>query len=228
MLPRTETGTEQGDGVSESIDDREQSSPPEADVDPAPSSHDPGSPDSPDGDEPFAGLTTAELIVLVYDELRALARSRQKSDRIAAEMNPSSLLHRTYVRLAGRSDARWYSRAHFVTAAAEAMRRVCIDEARRIQTRKRGGDRMRVPLSDVMDRNHAGLISERIGMLELNEAIDRLARHNSRAAEIVKMRFFTGMTIQQVAAVLGTDTRTIDRDWMAARAWLFAELSDES
>ena len=183
-----------------------------------------GTTSPPNDDDALEGLSTAALTDLLYRELRLLARSRQRGDRIAAQMDPTSLVHRAYERLATAADGTWRSREHFVAAAAEAMRRVCIDEARAQGTLKRGGDRVRVPLSAVFRTAHAGLIGEDVDLLELSDALERLVAADGRAANIVKMRFFAGLTIENVAVLLGVDSRTVDRDWLAARAWLFADL----
>lgn len=178
-----------------------------------------------DSVDPFVGLTTVELADLIYEVLRGIAGARQRRDRVAAGMNPTSLIHRAYLRLVQKPGETWNSRAHFVGAAAEAMRRVCIDEARAQAALKRGGDRCRVPLSDVLERSHAATISESMDLLSLSEALDRMAQVSARAAEIVKMRFFAGLTVDEVATLLNLSSRTVLREWEFARAWLFAELN---
>jgi RNA polymerase sigma factor (TIGR02999 family) len=162
-------------------------------------------------------LDSGQLLPLVYDELRKLAAARLKQERPGQTLQATALVHEVYLRLLGPEEdgRRWASRAQFFAAAAEAMRRILVEEARRKQSLKRGGD---------LDRH--GLDGAQIAapvdidVLELNEALDRLAERDREAAELVKLRFFAGMTMQEAARALELSERTAERMWAYARSFL--------
>jgi RNA polymerase sigma factor (TIGR02999 family) len=166
----------------------------------------------------------AELLPLVYDELRKLAAVRMAEEKPGQTLQATALVHEAYVRLVGPADApKWNGRGHFFAAAAEAMRRILIDHARRHATAKRGGGRKRVPLADghqVAD-SHEDLIA-------LDDALTRLAAEDPRKAELVKMRFFAGLTMSESAAALDISLATAERWWLYARTWLYAALGEEN
>jgi RNA polymerase sigma factor (TIGR02999 family) len=165
----------------------------------------------------------AQLLPLVYDELRQLAAARMASERPGQTLDATALVHEAYVRLVasrGREPPQFANRAHFFAAAAEAMRRILVDRARQRNALKRGGDRRRLRL----DQLHLEAERTPAEFLALHEALDRLAARDPRKAELVKLRFFAGLTNEQAAAVLGISTSTADNDWAYARAWLRVEL----
>ncbi len=161
-----------------------------------------------------------ELLRLVYDELRRMARQKMAHEPPGHTLQPTALVHEAYLRLVGDQDVRWEGRSHFFGAAAEAMRRILIDRARRYAAARHGGGRQRVPL-EAADRAAAG---ESVDLLALDDALGRLQEHDQRMAEVVKLRFFAGLTIEETAAALDVTSRTVNRDWIAARAWLHHEL----
>lgn len=162
-----------------------------------------------------------ELLPLVYGELRRLAAARMASERPDHTLSATALVHEAYVRLVDvQQPQNWDSRGHFFSAAAEAMRRILIEQARRKAGPTAGGDRQRVDLNefDLID------LSEPVDLLALNEAFERLAAQDVRSAEVVKLRFFAGLTNEQAAAVLGISLSTVKADWTFAKSWLRAEL----
>ncbi|OHB77838.1 MAG: RNA polymerase subunit sigma [Planctomycetes bacterium RBG_16_55_9] len=164
-----------------------------------------------------------ELLPLVYEELRRLAAQKMSQEAPGQTLQATALVHEAYIRLIGSdSDIRsWSSRAHFFAAAAEAMRRILIDNARRKQCLKHGPDRRRVDLNDV----DVAVESPSIDLIALDEALAKLAEEDPAAADLVKMRFFAGLALDQVAAVLGVSRRTADRNWAYARAWLYQQIT---
>jgi RNA polymerase sigma factor (TIGR02999 family) len=170
---------------------------------------------------PDGGQTSEQLFPLVYDELRRLAAQRLAWERPGQTLQPTALVHEAYLRLtADAAPPRWDSPGHFFAAAAEAMRRILVESARRRQSLKRGGRLTRQDLSDT--RAAASETPEDV--LALDEAITKLEAAEPRVAEVVKLRFFAGLTLKQAAGVLGVSPRTADIDWAYARAWLRAEL----
>jgi RNA polymerase sigma factor (TIGR02999 family) len=161
----------------------------------------------------------ADLLPLVYDELRKLAADRMASERPGHTLDATALVHEAYLRLIG--DQHFGGRGHFFAAAAEAMRRVLVNHARDRNRLKRGGVRNRVDL----DRLTGPAAASDDDLIELDEALDRLANDFSVAAELVKMRFFAGMTLGEAADALSIPRRTADRLWAFARAWLAEALS---
>jgi RNA polymerase sigma factor (TIGR02999 family) len=166
----------------------------------------------------------AELLPLVYDELRKLAAVRMAAEVPGHTLQPTALVHDAYLRLVGReNDDRWDNRGHFFAAAAEAMRRILVETARRKHGPEHGGDFLRHDLDP--DQVASPEASGRL--VALDEALDRLAGVEPRAAEVVKLRYFAGLTIPEAAAALGISPRTADNDWAYARAWLVTALRDE-
>jgi RNA polymerase sigma factor (TIGR02999 family) len=156
----------------------------------------------------------ADLLPLVYDELRQLAAARMAAERPGHTLDATALVHEAYLRLIG--DQHFDGKAHFFAAAAEAMRRVLVNHARDRARLKRGGRRSRVDLDEITTPAAAG--DEEL--LELDDALERLAKEFPMAAELVKLRFFAGMTLGDAANALGLPRRTADRHWAFARAWL--------
>ncbi len=161
------------------------------------------------------------LLPLVYDELRKLAAVRMAQEAPGRTLQATALVHEAYVRLVEADPERhWDSRGHFFAAAAEAMRRILVDSARRRLSLKHGGDRAREPLdeSQIVAPEAPG------DLLALDEVLSRLAVKDPRSAELVKLRYFAGLTMREAAAALGVSSRTADDIWAYARAWLYREL----
>jgi RNA polymerase sigma factor (TIGR02999 family) len=167
----------------------------------------------------------AQLLPLVYDELRRLASQWLAQEAPGQTLQPTALVHEAYVRLTGTSspETGWDSRRHFFAAAAEAMRRILVENARRKKRLKHGGDRRRVSLEVAESMVQAP--SE--DLLALDEALTRLTAHDPIKAEVVKLRFFAGLTMPEVAQSLDLSLTTAERYWTYARTWLYAELADE-
>ncbi|HEY2157421.1 MAG TPA: sigma-70 family RNA polymerase sigma factor [Isosphaeraceae bacterium] len=169
------------------------------------------------GDPAAAG----ELLPLVYDELRRLAARKLAAEPAGQTLQATALVHEAYLRLVGGSAANgWDGRGHFFAAAAEAMRRILVNRARDKRRLKRGGGRERVELEEVAIANEGG----KLDILALDEAVDALAREEPACAELVKLRFFCGLTQEESAQALGVTRRTADRYWAFARAWLLHAL----
>jgi RNA polymerase sigma factor (TIGR02999 family) len=165
---------------------------------------------------------TEQLLPLVYDELRKLAAARLAQEPSGKTLQPTALVHEAFLRLVDvEAQPQWESRGHFFAAAAEAMRRILVEGARRKKRQKRGGNRRR----EVLDEQALAAPAEDDRLLELDAALEKLQGAHSRPAELVKLRYFAGLTIEQAAETLGISTATADRDWAYARAWLFRELS---
>jgi RNA polymerase sigma factor (TIGR02999 family) len=157
------------------------------------------------------------LLPLVYDELRALAAQKLAREKAGQTLQATALVHEAYMRLVGAHDPGWNGRGHFLAAAAEAMRRILINRARdRARLKRGGGDRCRVDLEILCDPFEA----PDEDLLDLNGALDRLGAAYPRPAELVKLRFFAGLSLKDAVAALGISVRTADREWMFARAWL--------
>jgi RNA polymerase sigma factor (TIGR02999 family) len=162
-----------------------------------------------------------ELLPLVYGELRKLAASRMAHEAPNQTLQPTALVHEAWLRLVGNTEPKFENRAHFFAAAAEAMRRILIERARRKKAARHGGDQQRVDLEDV-EVAAPGNDDE---LLAVNEALDKLAAIRVVQAEVVKLRYFVGMTNDEAAEVLGISARTADNYWAHARAWLFREIN---
>jgi RNA polymerase sigma factor (TIGR02999 family) len=163
-----------------------------------------------------------QLLPLVYDELRRLAGQKLANEKPGQTLQATALVHEAYVRLVGEGDARrWDSRGHFFAAAAEAMRRILVDNARRKQRLKRGGDRQRLELAQI--EGSLSLPGEEL--LALDEALEQLGAEDGPKAELVKLRYFAGMSLEDAAACLNISRATASRHWAYARAWLFDRLA---
>jgi len=168
-----------------------------------------------------------QLLPLVYDELRKLAAQRLASEKRGQTLQATALVHEAYLRLVQSGDAsapraqRWDTRCHFFAAAAEAMRRILIEKARRKRRLKRGGQLKRIDLEHV----ELTLDGPSDDLIALDEALAKLALEHPEKAELVKLRYFAGLTVNEAAKLLGISTSTADRHWTYARAWLFRELT---
>jgi RNA polymerase sigma factor (TIGR02999 family) len=163
-----------------------------------------------------------QLLPLVYEELRRLAALKLAQEAPGQTLQPTDLVHEAYLRLVGvEAEQRWNSRGHFFAAAAEAMRRILVENARRKRTLKRGGGLAREYLEE------ASLAAPETDedVLAVDEALDKLAARDPAKAELVKLRYFGGLTVAQAAATLGISTTTADRYWAYARAWLYREIT---
>lgn len=166
------------------------------------------------------GAAASELLPLVYDRLRAIARERMRQENVGHTLQATALVHEAYLRLVGDEAMSWSSRAGFYCAAAQAMRRILIDHARRRGRVKRGGGLNRQPL-DAID---LAITDDADDVLALDAALNRLAERDARAARIVELRFYAGLSVEETAAALELSDRTVKREWSFARAWLFKEL----
>lgn len=165
-----------------------------------------------------------ELLKCVYENLRAIAASRMAGERPGHTLQATALVNEAYMRLVGDGQVAWRDRGHFYAAAAEAMRRILVDHARRRGAEKRGGERQRLPLS-VCD---LATMDDPRQILALDRALMRLQESDAAAAEVVRLRFFAGLTVEQTAAATGVSERSVKREWTYARAKLFRLLEEES
>jgi RNA polymerase sigma factor (TIGR02999 family) len=161
-----------------------------------------------------------QLFPLIYDALRELAAAKLAQEAPGQTLQPTALVHEAYLRLVESTAQRWNSRGHFFAAAAEAMRRILVEQARRKRSLKHGGAQERQPLDE------ASVMAPEVGkdLVALDEALGQLAAQNAQAAELVKLRFFAGLTSTEAAAVLGVAVRTAGRLWTYARVFLLTEL----
>ena len=164
-----------------------------------------------------------ELLPLVYEELRRLAAHKMYHEPPGQTLQATALVHEAYIRLVGSEDQNWSGRTHFFAAAAEAMRRILIDNARRKQRLKRGGKQQKVDL----DKAEIAIEGPSINLLALDEALTKLAREDPVKANLVKLHYFAGLTIEQSAEILRISRATAERYWSYARAWLFHEINKD-
>jgi RNA polymerase sigma factor (TIGR02999 family) len=170
-------------------------------------------------------LAAEQLLPLVYEELRKLAAQKLAQEKPGQTLQPTALVHEAYLRLVDVENAQhWNSRGHFFAAAAEAMRRILIGNARRKKADKRGGQRTRVSL----DRVEAVAVAPPDELLALDEALERLGQHDPTAANLVKLRYYAGLSLEQAAQALGISSATAYRHWTFGRAWLHSQLLTES
>lgn len=174
-----------------------------------------------DGGDPAAA---EQLLPLVYDELRKLAASKMAREAPNQTLQPTALVHEAWLRLVGSDSPRFANRAHFFAAAAEAIRRILIDKARRKRAICHGAGAEHVQL----DEMEIAAPNNGDEILEVNEALDRLARQNSAEADLVKLRYFVGLTLDEAAKALNISPRTADNYWAHAKAWLFNEIKRKS
>jgi RNA polymerase sigma factor (TIGR02999 family) len=166
-------------------------------------------------------VATEQLLPLVYDELRRIAAAKLAHERPGQTLQATALVHEAYLRLLdGDQAGAWNSRGHFFAAAAEAMRRILVERARHKQSLKAGGGHRRQELPDI----ELADVGPRLDLLALNEALTRLEAQDRRRAELVKLRFFAGLTIAEAARALGISDSTADNDWAYARSWLRLEI----
>jgi RNA polymerase sigma factor (TIGR02999 family) len=164
-----------------------------------------------------------ELLPLVYEELRKLATAKMANESPNQTLQPTALVHEAWLRLTGNENVKWDGRAHFFGAAAEAMRRILIDNARRKQARRHGGGQQRLDIADV-DIAAPGKDDE---LLAMDEALEKLAAQDKQKAELVKLRYFAGLSIEESAQILGISIPTANRWWSYARAWLFDQIQTQ-
>jgi RNA polymerase sigma-70 factor, ECF subfamily len=171
-----------------------------------------------DGDRTAAA---AKLMPLVYDEFRALAARHLRRERANHTLQPTALVHEAYMRLIDQTRVGWQGRTHFFAVGAQAIRRILVDHARQRKRQKRGGGAQKITLDDSV-----ALAPQREEqVLALDEALEKLTKLDPRQAQVVEMRFFAGMSVEEVADQLGVSKRTVEGDWTMARAWLMRELS---
>ncbi len=164
------------------------------------------------------------LMPLVYEELRRLAAAKLAREAPGHTLQATALVHEAWLKLADEDRRNWQGRTHFFAAAAEAMRRILIDNARRKKAVRHGGNLERVNIDDSA-MQIAAPMGDDDKLLEVHEALDRLAAHDARKAELVKLRFFLGLTIEQASEMLGISEPTAKRDWAYAQAWLYREIN---
>jgi RNA polymerase sigma factor (TIGR02999 family) len=164
-----------------------------------------------------------QLIPQIYQHLRRLAARYLRSERANHTLQPTALVHEAYLRLAGTHDIKWEDRAHFFRIAATTMRRILVDYARNSKAEKRGGGAVKVPLEPFL-----GASDEfRETVVDLDRALDRLAAIDKRQAKVVEMRFFAGLSEEEIACALQLSKRTVTREWTMAKAWLRGELGPD-
>ena len=171
-----------------------------------------------DGDPQAA----ADLLPLIYDELRKLAQARMARTPPGNTLQPTALVHEAYLRLIGSNDPSWHSRGHFFAAAAQAMRQILVEQARRKASLKRGGGRKRVALEDV----EPAIEPPAEDVLALDEALGQLEKADPRKGNVVMLRYFAGLTNEETAAALEVSVSTIEREWRFSRAFLYTVLSN--
>jgi len=165
----------------------------------------------------------AQLLPLVYDELRQLAAQKLAHEKPGQTLDATALVHEAYLRLVGGGDPpRWNDRSHFYAAAAEAMRRILIDNARKKKSEKRGGQQQRVECQD----NLEAPAKSTDDLLAIDEALTQLAEHDAEAAQLVKLRFYAGLSVEEAADVMGLARATAYRTWNYAKAWLRTKLGN--
>jgi RNA polymerase sigma factor (TIGR02999 family) len=162
-----------------------------------------------------------KLVPLVYDELRRVARHCLAGERPNHTLQSAALVHEAYLRLVGHESVRWNDRVHFFAVAAQLMRRILVDHARKRRAGKRGGEAITLSL----DEQPAPAKKRALDVLALDDALNELARMNAQHGRIVEMRFFAGLSIEETAQAMGISPATVKRDWAVARAWLYRELA---
>ena len=163
-----------------------------------------------------------QLLPLVYEELRLLAARKISQESPGQTLQATALVHEAYLRLVDAEAQNWDSRGHFFTAAAEAMRRILVENARRKKRLKRGGGRQRVELNDAT----LSIEAPSDDIVALDEALTKLAEENGAVADVVKLRYFAGLSLKQISEIVGVSRRTVSSYWAYARAWLYREMAD--
>jgi RNA polymerase sigma factor (TIGR02999 family) len=163
----------------------------------------------------------AELIPLVYQELRRIARGQLRNERNEHTLQPTALVHEAYLKLTKMEEMEWQGRSHFFAVAANLMRRILVDHARGRLAEKRGSGQTMVEFNEAF----VAMPGKGRDILALDDALERLSKMNERQGRIVELRFFSGLTEEEAAHVLGLSPRTVKRDWRSAKAWLYVELS---
>ena len=161
-----------------------------------------------------------ELMPLVYEELRRIAKRQWRRQRAGQTLDATALIHEAYLRLADQSEVRWQNRAHFFGVAAKAMRHIVVDHARTRRAEKRGGAARRVPLDDV-----SVAVERPVDVVALDDALQDLAALDQRKSHVVELKYFGGLAVREIAEVLRVSEETVARDWRLARTWLLRELS---
>ncbi len=177
------------------------------------------------GSEEASAATAERLFPVVYDELRRLAKGYMRRETPGHTLQPTALVHEAYLKLVDQTRANWKGKTHFFAVGARVMRRLLVDHARERGALKRGAGWRSVTLSEAAD----SLGPETLGpeqLLDLNDALEQLAEIDDREAKVVTLRFFGGLTVEQVAEALGVSTRTVEYDWRHAQAWLLVRLSE--
>jgi RNA polymerase sigma-70 factor (ECF subfamily) len=167
---------------------------------------------------------TERLMPLVYDQMRQIAQRLLRHESPGHTLQPTALVNEAFLRLAGKNNIDWQGKTHFFAIGAKVMRRVLVDHARGKRAQKRGGEQCRIPLSDelcVSNRNDEDVLA-------IEEALEKLEDLDARQAKVVELRFYGGLTVEEVAEALGVSKRTIESDWTMVRAWLRRELSGET
>ena len=165
-----------------------------------------------------------QLVPIVYDELRRQAARYLRRERVGHTLQTTALIHEAYLRLVDQKHVRWQNRAHFFGIAAQLMRRILVDHARTKKRLKRGGSDLRVSLNEATALSKG----QDLDVIGLDEALTRLEKIDEQQGKIVELRFFSGLTVEETAAVLGISTGTVKRDWSMAKAWLHRELSGQA
>ena len=165
------------------------------------------------------------LLALVYDELRKVAYSKMSQERTDLTLQPTALVHEAWIRLGGENQPAWVNRAHFFSAAAEAMRRILIDRARRRQALRHGGDQQRVDSEELEGLPQS--MNDDKHVIDLNDALSKLDQEDPRKAELVKLRYFVGLTIEETAKTMEISTPTAKRWWAYSRSWLFEKMAEQ-
>jgi RNA polymerase sigma factor (TIGR02999 family) len=168
--------------------------------------------------------TTDELLPLVYEELRLLAAQKLSQEKPGQTLQATALVHEAYLRLLGNESQDWNNRGHFFSAAAEAMRRILVENARRKRCLRHGGEHRKVDLADI----DIATDTPSEDMIALDEALNRLNEEDRMAAELVKLRYFAGLTLKQAAEALRLSPSSADRCWAYAKVWLYHEIAQES
>jgi RNA polymerase sigma factor (TIGR02999 family) len=161
------------------------------------------------------------LLPLVYDELRRVAHHQLQNERPDHTLQSAALVHEAYLRLVGQEAPEWQNRAHFFAVAAQLVRQILVDYARRHRAAKRGGGAWKLSLADAVDLPQPGDVD----LIALDDALKTLAQTDPRQCRVIELRFFAGLSVEETSQVLGVAASTVQRDWIAARAWLYREIS---